>query len=281
MTDDIHSAPQLPDVTERIARVDAWMSPFSSVVVAFSGGIDSALVLRLAIRSLGVDHVLAITATGPALAQREKEHAERVAKEFGARHRWVDAREIDNPDYKNNGPDRCFHCKSSLYRATSAIAREVGSQTVLNGTNVDDLGDYRPGLLAAEQANVRAPLAECGLSKDDVRHLAQALGISAWDKPASPCLASRIPYGNPVNRHVLRQVELVENKLSALGFRIFRARHFGHEVRIEVPLAEVERAERHRTELLQVAKIAGFDEMTVDPGGFVSGSLNRSLPLQR
>ena len=237
------------------------------------------LVLRAAVDALGRQNVLALTSIGPALSQRERVHARRLAEEIGARHRWIEANEIKNDAYRANRADRCFYCKSHLYAETSRIQRVEKYAVVFNGTNADDLDDYRPGLKAAEVARVRAPLAENALGKQSVREIAKRLSLSAWNKPAAPCLASRLPYGQPVSERALAQVEAIENKLFALGFRIFRARHYGRQVRIEVPVAEIPRAQALRPTLLETAQKSGFSQLSIDPRGFVSGSLNRALPL--
>lgn len=260
-------------------RVERWVAQFDSAVVAFSGGIDSALVLLLATRVLGKRRVMALTSVGPALASRERAQAMAIASEIGARVRCVNAGEIDDGAYRANGTDRCYHCKSHLYEVTGALREELAFDVVFNGTNTDDLQDYRPGLRAAAQAGVRAPLAECDIDKSTARAIAKSLGLSVWDKPASPCLASRVPYGRPVTRPVLAQIEAVEDRLHTLGFRVFRARHYGSEVRIEVLAAEIPRARELLPELLETAKTSGFSSVTVDPRGFVSGSLNRLLPV--
>ncbi len=266
-------------VATRYAQLIAWTQPFGSAIVAYSGGVDSALVLRAAVDALGRDNVLALTAVGPALPQRERVRAARLAIEIGANHQWVEAGEIKSAGYRANDADRCFHCKSHLYAATSAALERTGFAVVFNGTNLDDLGDHRPGIRAASDAGIRAPLAENALHKQDVRALAKWLGLSAWDKPAAPCLASRVPYGSPVSEEVLAQIETVEDQLYALGFRIFRARHYGREVRVEVPVAEIPRINALQPTLLEAARKAGFSKLSVDSKGFVSGSLNRALPL--
>ncbi|HXS16695.1 MAG TPA: ATP-dependent sacrificial sulfur transferase LarE, partial [Polyangiaceae bacterium] len=202
----------------QLARLRALLRDMGSVLVCYSGGIDSALVLAVAHQELGVERAVALTAVSPSLPQREREAAAAFARSLGANHQLVASQEIQRPDYVKNAPDRCFHCKTELYQIAQAKAEQWGLSTVVNGTNCDDLGDYRPGLHAAELAQVRSPLCEAGLTKRDVRALAQLLELDLWDKPASACLASRIPYGTQVTPARLQQIEALESTLQALGF---------------------------------------------------------------
>ena len=261
-----------------LTRLRALMKDMGSVLVAFSGGIDSAVVLKVATDVLG-DRAVGLTAVGPALAQSERKEATRLAADMGARHVLVESGEIERPGYVANGPDRCFHCKSELYRITTLKRSELGLDWVANGTNRDDLGDYRPGLEAARDSGVRSPLVEAGLGKSEVRAIARELGMDIWDKPASACLSSRIPYGTTVTRERLGQIERAEAALRDLGLVKVRVRHHGELARIEVSRDQLVRAFELRDELTRIAKAAGFAFVTLDLEGYRVGSHNVLLPL--
>jgi uncharacterized protein len=265
---------------EKLERLRALFRQMESVIVAYSGGLDSAFVLSVAHEVLA-ERVLALTAVSPSLPQREREDAERIAKAIGARHELLESNEIHNPSYASNPADRCFHCKSELYGMTQRRLRELDFACVVNGTNVDDLGDYRPGLAAADRAGVRSPLVEVGLRKDEVRVLARELGLSFWDKPAAACLSSRIPYGTPVTPARLGQVERLEDALHDLGLRQLRVRYHDQLARIEVAADELERAFAAREAIIEAGKAAGFTFVTLDLAGYRTGSLNELLRVVR
>jgi len=264
----------------QLARLRALLRDMGSVLVCYSGGIDSALVLAVAHQELGVERAVALTAVSPSLPQREREAAAAFARSLGANHQLVASQEIQRPDYVKNAPDRCFHCKTELYQIAQAKAEQWGLSTVVNGTNCDDLGDYRPGLHAAELAQVRSPLCEAGLTKRDVRALAQLLELDLWDKPASACLASRIPYGTQVTPARLQQIEALESTLQALGFAQVRVRHHEQVARIEVPKSDLARLVAPEIAQLveQAGRKVGFRYVTVDLQGYRTGSLNEALP---
>ncbi len=251
---------------------------WGSVLVCFSGGIDSTLVLSLAQRALG-EHAVGLTAVSPSLPASERADAERLATALGARHLFVDSHEIERPGYVQNGPDRCFHCKSELYVIAQRKAEELGLAVIANGTNLDDLGDYRPGLEAARQAGVKSPLVEAGFGKQDVRDAARVLGIAAWDKPAAACLSSRIPYGTSVTPERLARIGGFEAELKALGFRQVRVRFHEEIARIEVALDELPRLLEPgiRDRALEAGKRHGFRYVTLDLGGYRQGSHNEVL----
>jgi uncharacterized protein len=263
---------------QKLDRAQELLRELGSVLVCFSGGIDSTLVLSLAQRTLG-DQALGMTAVSPSLPASERADAERLARALGARHLFVDSHEIERAGYAQNGPDRCFHCKSELYAIAQLKARELGLAAIANGTNVDDLGDYRPGLEAARQTGVHSPLVEAGFGKQDVRDAARELGIPAWDKPAAACLSSRIPYGTSVTAERLARIGGFEAELKALGFRQVRVRFHDEIARIEVALDELSRLLESgvRERMLDAGKRHGFRYVTLDLGGYRQGSHNEVL----
>ena len=256
----------------------ADVGALGSAVVAYSGGVDSSVVLAVAARALG-PRALGLTGVSASLAATELDEARAVARAAGAELLAVPTSELDDPDYAANRPDRCFHCKTGLYAACRRVAAERGLRWILNGTNADDVGDWRPGLRAADEAGVRSPLLDAGLSKAEVRAVARLLGLPNWDKPAQPCLSSRLPYGTPVTRERLAAVEAVERALHAHGFREARARHFGDEVRLEVEPGRVHEllALADDPALLAAVRAAGFLRLAVQPDGLRSGRLNDVL----
>ena len=265
-------------IEDKLSRLRARIAELGSVLVCYSGGVDSAFVLAVAHEVLG-PAAIGMTAVSPSLAPTEREEAIEVAKLIGADHRLVDSNEIDNPDYVANNPDRCFHCKSTLYRIASDKRAAWGLSAILNGTNTDDLGDYRPGLEAARIAGVLSPLVDLGFNKEDVRKGASALGLPIWDKPAAACLSSRLPYGTSVTRERLAQVGGFEQALKALGFRQVRVRYHDDLARIELGLAELGRAAEPeiRDAMVAAGKRHGFRHVTLDLAGYRVGSHNEVL----
>jgi uncharacterized protein len=250
------------------------------VIVAFSAGVDSTLVLKVALETLGRENVVAATGVSPSLARRELDSVRELAGLMGANLELVGTSEMDSPNYTANPTNRCYFCKSELYaRLGELAARKGGGWVVLNGVNADDTGDWRPGLKAAEENAVRAPLLEAGLTKADVRALAKELGVPNWEKPALACLSSRIPYGTPVTIGSLGQIEKAEAFLWDRGFKNFRVRHHQKLARIEVPLEDLPRLYEDplRTELVTYFKNIGYTYVTVDLQGFRSGSGNEVL----
>jgi pyridinium-3,5-biscarboxylic acid mononucleotide sulfurtransferase len=256
-----------------------WFLPLDGVVVAYSGGTDSTLVATVAARALG-DRSVAVTAVSPSLAPGELEEARSVARRLGINHRTVRTRETEKAEYLANGTDRCYHCKTELYDVLGVVAAEAGSATVVSGTNLDDLGDYRPGLRAAEEHGVRHPLVEVGLSKAEVREAARALGVPTWDKPASACLSSRIAFGVTISVEELSKVGRAERVLKDLGFRQCRVRVHGDLVRIEVEPSDVTRLAEPgvRDRVVEAIRALGYRYVTVDLQGFRSGSMNPEAP---
>lgn len=247
-------------------------------LVCYSGGVDSTLLLKVAHDVLGRSAV-ALTAVSPSLAGEERAAAARLAAEIGARQVEVETREMDDPGYVANSPRRCFHCKSALFTEARRVAAGLGLRTIAYGANADDAADFRPGMEAARAFGVRAPLLDAGLTKADVRALSRQLGLPTAEKPAQPCLASRLPYGTEVTVERLRTIDRGEAALRQLGFREVRVRHHGDVARIEVPLADLGRLLEPRTREAAVAALqaAGFRYVTVDLAGLRSGSLNEGL----
>ena len=260
--------------TERLERLRALLRGLGRVVVAYSGGVDSSVLLRVAHEVLG-ERALGVIGRSDSYAARELEHALAQAAAFGARVEVVTTGELSDPAFRSNPADRCYHCKSELFRRLEAVARREGA-VVLDGTIADDVSDWRPGRRAAGERGVRSPLLETGFGKADVRAAAAHYGLASAGKPASPCLASRIPYGTGITRENLSMVEAAEELLRSLGFRELRVRHHGEVARIEVPVAEVPRLAEAavRERVVAGLKALGYRYVTVDLEGFRSGSLN-------
>ncbi len=252
------------------------------VLVAYSGGTDSAYLAWAAKQALG-DGAIAVTADSASIPESHKRDAEAFARQFGIRHEYVATNEFDNPDYAKNGPDRCFHCKDELFAVLEAFGRERGIGHIVYGVNRDDLGDYRPGQRAAKLHEVESPLVTAGLTKAEIRELSRLAGLPTWDRPAAACLSSRIPYGTPVTIRNVKQVELGEEEMKALGFRQFRTRFHGEMVRIEIsreelPLAmTIEMADR----MTAIFKRLGYKYVALDLEGYRQGSLNEVLPMAK
>ena len=252
-----------------------------SVMVAYSGGVDSAFLAATAHRVLG-DRMLAVLADSPSLARRDLEQAVAFAQSLGMPLEVIATEELDRPEYARNDANRCFHCKDELFAAMEKLGVKRGFTHIAYGMNADDTQDYRPGQRAAEQHAVLAPLAEAGLTKLEVRALAKAAGYPVWDRPAAPCLSSRVEYGRAVTREVLEQVERGEESLRQLGFRQLRVRHHGELARIEIARDELPRALNLETldAITAAMQQVGFKYVTLDCKGFRSGSLNAMLPVE-
>ena len=246
------------------------------VVVAFSGGADSAFVAWVANDTLGPERASAVTAVSPSLAAGERDDCAALAREWGLRWREVVTDELDDEGYVANDGDRCYHCKSALMDALEPLARPVGAAVVL-GTNLDDLGDHRPGQRAAAERGAVFPLVDAGFTKADVREASRRLGLRTWDKPAAACLASRVPYGTPVTFAVLDRVGRAEAAMRRLGFRQLRVRHYGDVARIELDADDLPTAIARRAELVRAVKDAGYTYVTLDLEGFRSGNLNAAI----
>ncbi len=262
-----------------LQKLGDHLRDLSSVLVCFSGGIDSAVLLAVAHRVLPPGKAVGFTAVSPSLAPSELKDAKQLAEQLGAEVRFVDSHELEIPEYARNESDRCFHCKTHLYELAELARAELGLAHIVNGTNQDDLGDYRPGLVAAEQARVRSAFVELGIGKAEIRALGRELGLEIWDKPAAACLSSRLPYGTAVTAERLDRVARMEAGLRTLGFSQVRVRYHEKLARIEVPLAELPRTlePRCREALLELGKQSGFSYVTVDLAGYRMGSHNEVL----
>jgi uncharacterized protein len=266
------------DWRARLDLLRAWIAARGRVVVAYSGGVDSSLVLRVAVEQLG-DRALGVIGRSDSYAMHELELALAQAQAMGARLEVVTTGELSDPAFAANGTDRCYRCKSELYRQLAAVAARESGAAVLDGTMADDLADFRPGRRAAAEHAVLSPLAELGFRKADVRVAAAGLGLASSDKPASPCLASRIPYGTPVTREALAAIEAAESALRALGFTGLRVRHHGDVARIELPNRDFTRMLEPgaRAAVVTAVRAAGYRFVALDLEGFRSGSLNRGV----
>lgn len=265
-------------VAEKQQRLIEALRGMESVIVAYSGGADSAYLAWAAQQALG-ERTLAITADSASLAESHKGYAADFAREQGFRHEFIETHEFENPDYVKNDRDRCFHCKDELFVRLEEVARAKGIAHVVYGVNVDDLGDYRPGQRAAKMHGARAPLVDAGLTKTEIRELSRRAGLKTWDRPASACLSSRIPYGTPVTIENVKTVDRGEEAIRALGFRQFRVRFHGDVVRLEIAREEMERAltMEMAAEFTAIFRKLGFHYVTLDLEGYRQGSLNEAL----
>jgi uncharacterized protein len=270
-----------PETAEKLRLLEARLSQLGSLMVAYSGGVDSAFLAATAHRVLG-DKVLAVLADSPSLARRDMQQAQAFAESLAMPLRIVQTEELEQPDYARNDANRCFHCKSELFTQMKSLGATLGFEHIAYGMNADDKSDYRPGQRAATEQSVLAPLAEVNLTKVEVRALSKAAGFPLWDRPAAPCLSSRVEYGRAVTPEVLAQVEQGEEALRALGFRELRVRHHGELARVEIARTELPRA--LTIEMLDAItsalKQAGFQYVTLDCAGFRSGSMNALLPAE-
>lgn len=262
---------------EVLNKLSDWFADCPGALVAFSGGVDSSLVAFLARHFLGEGSALAVVSASPSLKLSDLDEAKAFAVSQNISLRVIATKEMENPDYFTNPSNRCYFCKHTLYEELESLSDDYPDWWILNGTNRDDLGDYRPGLKAADEFKVRSPLSEVGIDKAAVRELANYFNLDCWDKPASPCLASRVPYGEEITLTKLRQIEAAEAIVQRVGFKINRVRHFGEIARVEIPSEDINRLEPIKASIRREIQMLGFAQVEFDAEGFVSGKLNRAL----
>ena len=253
-----------------------WFSKFNGTITAFSGGIDSTLVLYLSHAVLGEKAVGCISIS-PSLKRKDYAFAIDFCRRYQIKLEVIETKELEDKDYFLNPVNRCYICKSHLYKSLNVVRNQYPNYAILNGINVDDLGDYRPGIKAAQELNIKSPLEELGFDKKKIREIAHSLGLPNWDKPASPCLSSRIPYGDRIDLNKLIQIEKAENVLNEYGFTNVRVRHYESYASIEVPVDEIDKLQEYNDLINEKLRMIGFDEVKIDREGFKSGKLNQKI----
>ncbi len=266
-------------ISNKLVELENFIASYSKVLVAYSGGVDSSLVAFVSSKVLNKGNAKIILANSPSLNSRELKYARELANKNDWNYSEIETNEFDNQDYRKNNPSRCFFCKFELYSSLDKISKECGIEVVFNGTNLDDLGDYRPGNKAASQIKVVSPLLDCNISKSEVRDISLSLGLENWSKPAQPCLASRVPYGTEITMNILKQIEDAENYLHDLGFRNFRVRNHGSVARIELDESDFKTIlnKKLRFGIDEKFKKLGFKFVSLDLKSFESGSLNSEI----
>jgi len=267
------------DISTSLQKLQHWFKDINGSLTAFSGGVDSSLVLYLSHYFLK-DKAIGVIGNSPSLKRSDFEEAKSFCQHFGIQYLVINPEEINNANYASNPINRCYFCKDALYNSMRVLLKSYPEYIILNGTNIDDLGDYRPGLDAAKEKKIRSPLSECGIDKETIRELAKYFKLPNWHKPASPCLSSRIPYGQSVTKEKLKRIELAEEFISKFGFTAVRVRHDNDSARIEVPQSEVGKLLDLDPESLKQILSFGFKQVEVDKEGFVSGKLNRDIGIK-
>ena len=266
-----------PHLTDKLSLLETWFSKRKGSIVAFSGGIDSTLVLFLARKFQGKDHAIGVISNSESLKSRDFELAGDFCRDFDIHLEVIKTDELNDERYNKNPENRCYFCKEHLFHDLQSMKDKYPNFDVLSGTNYDDLGDYRPGLQAAKKFKVLSPMVDCNLSKDELRQIAHHFDLPNWDKPASPCLSSRIPYHHMITREKLKQVEAAENILNEYGFKDVRVRHYGTYGQVEVQKGELEKLRLIEDEVKDKIRAVGFPDLKIDMEGLVSGKLNRVL----
>jgi uncharacterized protein len=264
---------------EKENELRRYLRGLNSLAVAYSGGVDSTYLLKVAVEELG-ERVLAVTATSSTYPERELKKAREIAIQIGARHILVESEETEIPQFKNNPPDRCYYCKKELFQKIAVIAKEQGIAYLADGSNRDDLNDYRPGMKALLELGVISPLKECGFTKQDIRERSRIHRLPTWDQPAFACLSSRFPYGTPITRDHLEKIDRAENALYQLGLRVVRVRHHGSVARLEIGSDEMPlfTDKEFRRRVINAVKNAGYTYVTLDLEGYRTGSMNEEIP---
>jgi len=271
----------MTSIEEKVPILKETLSALESAVVAFSGGVDSTFLLKMCCDVLG-EKVLAVTADSPIHPARELRDAVKIAESFGVKHLVLQSKELENPRFTANSPGRCYHCKVELFKTLRGLAAPYGILNVVEGSNLDDLGDHRPGMRAAAELGIRQPLQEAGLTKAEVRAISKDLGLLTWNKPSMACLASRIPYGTPITKEALAMIDSAEDFIRSLvGIKQVRVRHYGHMARIEVEPQDIEKlaCEDKRQCIVDYLKGLGYLHVTLDLAGYRTGSLNEGVAL--
>ena len=269
-----------PELHNRLNRCREILRSLGSVVVAFSAGVDSTFLLALAVETLGSRNVLAAMGISPSLPQRERQAGRRIAHQIGVELVEVETTELSDPHYVSNPPDRCYYCKINLFKRLKKLSARRGIRAVVSGANADDTGDFRPGLLACKELDIRNPLLEAGLTKKEIRLASRAMGLETWNKPAMACLATRVPYGDRITIEKLQRIDQAESILKDLGFSQCRVRDHDVLARIEVPTDEIAKVVEFRETLIASLKSLGYIYITLDMEGFRSGSMNESLTTE-
>jgi len=266
-------------ISQKMERLKEIIGEMDSLLVAFSGGVDSTFLLKVARETLGQERVVAVTARSPVYPKREYAAARKLAKDIDVQHLFIDSNELDLPQFTANPVNRCYHCKKELFTQLKEIARKMNFSSIAEGSTVDDERDFRPGMTAIREMSIRSPLREAGLNKAEIRSQSREFNLPTWNKPSLACLASRLPYGDRITAQGLRQIEKAEEFLIGLGFSQVRVRHHGKTARIEVPLVEIASLLNNdtRTRVVKKLKDIGFTYVTMDLQGFRSGSMNEVL----